>query len=116
MKEDDYGQDKQETSASFSFKINKKGKIVGPDGKEVANLLGDTPIVISGGSLQILSDAELDDDDHPGQRTKQLRAQDMTKHVSSVQLIGLKPDAANPNRFVPTNPAHPTCTIIIHYG
>jgi hypothetical protein len=116
MDANNYDQTQKGTSASFSFKINKQGKIVGPDGKEVSDALGDTPIVISGGSLEILSDADLDDDNHPGQRTKQLHAQDMSKHVSSVQLVGLKPDPANPNRFVPINTAHPVCTIIIHYG
>jgi hypothetical protein len=115
--EDEYiGETEKGASASFSYKLNKHGKIVGPDGKEIRDAVGDTPIVISGGSLEILSDADLDDDGHPGQRTRQLHAQDMTKHVSSVQLVGLKPDLANPNRFVPSNPAHPACTIIIHYG
>lgn len=114
MAEKNYG--KQKESSSASYRINRKGKLVGPNGKEVADSLGDTPIIISGGSLQILSAAELDDDDHPGQRTQQLHAQDMTKHVTSIQLIGLKPDAANSNRFIPSNPANPVCTIIIHYG
>lgn len=98
------------------YRINKKGKIVGPNGRDIAGSDSDTPIVISGGSLQIISGAELDDDDHPGQRTKQLHAQDMAKHVSSIQLIGFKQDPANPNSFVPSNPAKPVCHIIIHYG
>jgi hypothetical protein len=98
------------------YRINKKGKIVGPDGKNVADTLGDTPIVISGGSLLILSAASLDDDDNPGQQTRQLHAQDMTKHVTSIQLIGFKPDTTSPNRFVPSNSSNPVCTIIVHYG
>lgn len=116
MEDKDYGETEKGASASFSYKLNKQGKIVGPEGKEIRESVGDTPIVISGGSLEILSDMDLDDDNHPGQRTKQLHAQDMAKHVSSIQLIGLKPDPANPNRFVPINTAHPVCTIIIHYG
>ena len=98
------------------YRINKKGKIVGPDGKDVADTVGDTPIVISGGSLLILSAANLDDDDNPGQQTRQLHAQDQAKHVTSIQLIGFKPDAMNPNRFVPSNSGNPVCTIIVHYG
>jgi hypothetical protein len=99
-----------------SYRFNKKGKIVGPDGKDVSDFLGDTPIVISGGSLSILSDAELDDEDNPGHDTKQLRAKDAAKHVTSILLVGLRQDATNPNRFAPSNPANPACTIIIHYG
>jgi hypothetical protein len=110
------GSGQKQKGTSTAYRINRKGKLVGPNGKDVADALGDTPIVISGGSLRILSAADLDDDDNPGHRTKQLHAQDMAKHVSSIQLIGLKPDAANPNRFVPSNSANPVCTIIIHYG
>jgi hypothetical protein len=109
-----YPQSQKESSGSY--RINRKGKVVGPNGKDVADTLGDTPIVISGGSLSILSAGELDDDDHPGQHTQQLHARDMDKHVTSIQLIGFKPDPANPNRLMPSNSSNPVCTIIIHYG
>lgn len=112
MSEYDYGQTQKDPPPSY--RINKKGKLVGPDDKDVAEFLGDTPIVISGGSLRIVSLAELDDEDNAGKRTKRLRAQDTAKHVSSVHLKGFKPEEGKPNHFVPSDPAD--CHIIIHYS
>jgi hypothetical protein len=100
---------------SASYRLDKEGNLIGPNGRKVKLEVGDTPIVINGGSLSIISGADLDDDDNPGQSTHQLHARDATKHISSIQLIGFSPDATNPNRFVPTNQVTYRCNIFIHY-
>lgn len=106
---------KSSKRTSKSYRLDSKGRIIGPDGKKVAVADGDTPIVISGGSLHILSGAPLEDDDHPGETTTQLHAEDQSKHVTSVQLVGVKPMLGNSLKFAPSNPDNPACTIIIHY-
>jgi hypothetical protein len=106
----------KQKGASPSYRLNRNGKLIGPNGKGVAVDVGDTPIVISGGSLKIISTGDLDDDDNQGQTTHELHAKDNTKHVTLVQLIGLVPEAGHPNHFVPSNPANHSCAIIIHYG
>lgn len=95
---------------SDSYKLDKEGRLVGPKGRRVNLEAGDTPIIINGGSLTIVSVDALDDDDNPGHTTHQLHAHDNTKHITSVQLIGF---SATPMTVAPTG--HP-CTIIVHYG
>ena len=97
------------------YKLDKEGNLIGPNGRKVTLETGDTPIVINGGSLDIASVGELDDDEHPGQKTHSLQASDATKHISFIQLIGFTPDATNPNRFAPTNQTTHKCHIFIHY-
>ena|SRR2546423_1587374 len=94
------------------YRLNEAGALVGPNGRKVKLEVGDIPIVINGGSLSIVSVGDLDDDEHPGQKTQQLRSSDATKHITFIRLIGFSP-GPNPNTFVPTNP--PTCAIFIHY-
>lgn len=101
-------------SSKKSYKFDRRGNIVGPDGKKVKLAPSDTPIVISGGSFTILSTGLLDDEDHPGMSTRQLRAAEANKHVTSIQLVGLRPVVGNPNIFEPNNAAG-RCTIIVHY-
>jgi hypothetical protein len=95
------------------YKLNKKGDLVGPNGRKVKLDLGDIPIVINGGSLSIVSVGNLDDDEHPGHKTRQLRSTDTVKHITFIELIGFSA-GPNPTTFVPTNP--PTCAIFIHYA
>src|ERR1051326_7762062 len=86
------------------YRLNKQGALVGPNGRKVKLEVGDTPIVINGGSLTIVSVGDLDDDQHPGQKTQQLRSSDATKHITFIKLIGFSPDTspgASPNTFVP---------------
>ncbi|MDT5123137.1 MAG: hypothetical protein QOC96_2619 [Acidobacteriota bacterium] len=97
------------------YRLDKEGNLIGLTGRKVKLEVGDTPIVINGGSLNIASVGDLDDDEHPGQSTHSLHARDATKHISFIQLIGFSPDATNPNRFVPTNANNPVCHIFIHY-
>ena len=56
------------------YRLDKEGRLIGPNGRIVALEVGDIPIVINGGSCTIVSVGTLDDDEHPGQKTKQLRS------------------------------------------
>lgn len=95
-----------------SYRLNKEGKLVGPNGRRVTLETGDTPIIINGGSLTITAFGELDDDDNPGHKTHQLHASDDTKHITFIQLIGF---SATPMRLTPVTTDH-RCTIMIHYA
>lgn len=95
-----------------SYRLDAKGRLIGPDGKIVVLEGGDTPIVISGGSLDIVSVGELEDDDNPGQRTKSLHSVDSAKHISSLELINFKPAEGKTDVFVPTVRR---CFILVHY-
>lgn len=96
--------------SSKSYKFDSKGRIIGPDGKKVADAAGDTPIVISGGSLAIFSEDYLED--IKGQKTKLLFSVDTAKHISSVNLIGFEPAAGNSGLH---KAIKPKCAIEIHY-
>ena len=110
------GKDASKKGRVARYRLDKEGRLIGPDGRIVALEVGDIPIIINGGSLSIISVGDLDDVQHPGQKTKQLRSSNANKHITSIELIGFSPDTtpgANPNTFVPTNP--PGCAIFIHY-
>ena len=97
---------------SARYRLDKEGRLIGPNGRIVVLEAGDIPIVINGGSLSIVSVGDLDDDDHPGQSTHQLHARDATKHITSILLIGF---SATPMRLAPITTDH-ACTILINYA
>lgn len=94
------------------YRLDSEGHIIGPNGRRMKLAAGDTPIIINGGSCTIISGAELDDNDNPGQKTRQLHAADTTKHITLVELTGFVA-GTSPYTFVPTGSM---CNIIIHYG
>ena len=55
------GKDASKKGRVARYRLDKEGRLIGPDGRIVALEAGDIPIIINGGSLSIVSVGALDD-------------------------------------------------------